>query len=170
LAGVIISGSFGVDKCCTPGMQQDMSGLVHESEPDYVGEFVPVSQSNNWGAQAQPSRCSAYSGSFYFRNKYLAPEPAVGVPAPPTRESVHLPAQGSRCATAQTTLRPVARTGATSWYRVNLVRLGTQLRNRIPAVAAGHGYDRTSVQPRHTTRSTATTLPMIFAPSPGIGA
>ena len=29
-------------------------------------------------------------------------------------------------------------------HRVGLVRLGTQLRNRIHAVAAGHGYDRSA--------------------------
>src|SRR5258708_34577125 len=29
-------------------------------------------------------------------------------------------------------------------HRAGLVRLGTQLRNRIHAVAAGHGYDRSS--------------------------
>jgi hypothetical protein len=29
-------------------------------------------------------------------------------------------------------------------HRISLVRLGTQLRNRIHAVAADHGYDRSS--------------------------
>ena len=29
-------------------------------------------------------------------------------------------------------------------HRIGLVRLGTQLRNRIHAVAAGHGYDRSA--------------------------
>ncbi len=39
--------------------------------------------------------------------------------------------------------QPVRQLRALLRHRVSLVRLGTQLRNRIHAVAADHGYDRT---------------------------
>jgi transposase len=66
-----------------------------------------------------------------FRRRHLVPVPAVGSLADLLPEAWLAPAQVRQ-------LRALLR------HRISLVRLATQLRNRIHAVAADHGYDRSA--------------------------
>ena len=48
------------------------------------------------------------------------------------------------CIAKRSQVAVAAEDGALVRHRISLVRLGTQLRNRIHAVAADHGYDQSA--------------------------
>jgi transposase len=77
-----------------------------------------------------PLRCKAIASARLKNDKGRRGDLGAAAAGGPAAGGVDRPAGGA----------PAARTAG---HRASLVRLGTQLRNRIHAVAADHGYDRT---------------------------